>query len=305
MEVLYFFESIRNPVLDFFFSFITYFGDETLFIIAGLLVFWCVDKYEGYFMLMVGLFSTVIGQFLKIFCRIPRPWVKDPDFTTVGNATERAGGYSFPSGHSLSSVSLYGAVASWNKSKVIRIIAISLCVLVPISRLYLGVHTPLDVLVGAGIALALVFTLYPIMKSDKRDTYLVIVYSVLVLACIAFVLYTEFAVFPSDIDTENLFEAKKNAYTMLGTSLGILVIFIADKKVIKFDTKASVLGQILKCVLGAGIVLAIKAALKPALITLFGDIGINHTIRYFLIVIFAGIIWPLCFPMFQKYKIKK
>ncbi len=300
MQILHFFESIRTPLLDSFMLLITNFGDEMLFILAGLIVFWCIDKYEGYFMLAVGLFATVIGQFMKIAFRIPRPWVRDPSLTVVGNATESAGGYSFPSGHSLASVSLYGAVARWNKNRIARIIAVSLCVLVPVSRMYLGVHTPLDVLVGSAIAAALVLLIYPLIKSDKRNTYLTFIFSSLVLLCVTFVLFVEFYSFPADVDAENLASAVKNAYTLLGTSLGIFTAFLIDTKKLNFSTEASLIGQILKCALGAIIVLAIKALAKPLLISLFGDIGINHTIRYFLIVIFAGVIWPLTFPIFSK-----
>ena len=99
MAFLHFLEGLRNPVFDAFFSAITYFGDETLFIIIGLLFFWCIDKEEGFYLLCVGLLGTVVNQFLKLYYRIPRPWVRDPSFTIVESAREAATGYSFPSGH--------------------------------------------------------------------------------------------------------------------------------------------------------------------------------------------------------------
>ena len=92
MSFLYLLESIRNPVLDFFFSLITYCGDEIVFMAVGMIVFWCVSKKEGYYLLCVGFLGTVINQFLKMVCRIPRPWVKDPNFTIVESAREAASG---------------------------------------------------------------------------------------------------------------------------------------------------------------------------------------------------------------------
>ena len=169
MELLYLLESIRNPVLDAFFSLITYFGDETLFIVFGLLFFWCVDKTVGYYLLSVGLTGNVLNQFMKLIFRVPRPWVKDPDFTIVESAREGATGYSFPSGHTQTSVGVFGAVARWHKEKAIRAVCIVLCVLVPLSRMYLGVHTPADVGVSVVVALALVFGLYPLMKKAADD----------------------------------------------------------------------------------------------------------------------------------------
>lgn len=123
MPILYFFESIRNPVLDFFFSTITHLGEETVFIVLAVIFFWCIDKKQGYYLLTVGFIGTVLNQFLKIFFRIPRPWVKDTSFTIVESARAEATGYSFPSGHTQSSVGVFGAMARWNKNTVLRIYA--------------------------------------------------------------------------------------------------------------------------------------------------------------------------------------
>ena len=78
MAFLYFLESIRNPVLDLFFSIITLCGEETIFMAIGLVVFWCFDKRQGYYLLCVGFLGTVINQFLKMVFRVPRPWIKTP-----------------------------------------------------------------------------------------------------------------------------------------------------------------------------------------------------------------------------------
>ena len=164
MEFLKLLESIRCPFLDTFFSTVTHLGEETVFIVVGILFFWCINKKEGYFLLSVGLIGTVINQFLKLWFRIPRPWVKDPDFTIVESARAEATGYSFPSGHTQSSVGIFAGIGRWNAKLIVRILCIAACVLVPLSRLYLGVHTPLDVGVSLIIALVLVFGFYPIVK---------------------------------------------------------------------------------------------------------------------------------------------
>jgi undecaprenyl-diphosphatase len=78
-------------------------------------VFWCFDKKHGYFLITIGFLGTVINQFLKVLFRIPRPWVKDPNFTIVESAKEAATGYSFPSGHTQSAVGSFGAVARFTK----------------------------------------------------------------------------------------------------------------------------------------------------------------------------------------------
>ena len=104
MRLLYWFEQIRNPVMDQFMLLITHLGEETAFLVIALILFWCVDKYIGYYTLSVGFVGTLANQFLKLWFRIPRPWVQDPNFTILEQAREAASGYSFPSGHTQSAV---------------------------------------------------------------------------------------------------------------------------------------------------------------------------------------------------------
>ena len=301
MELLYWLESIRSPLGDAFFSLITHFGEETLFIVAGLLFFWCIDKMEGYYLLTVGLTGTVINQFLKLWFRIPRPWVKDPNFTIVESAREAATGYSFPSGHTQSSVGIFGAIARWNRCKAVRILCIALCVLVPLSRMYLGVHTPADVGVSTVIALALVFGLYPLMrKAASQPKTMRMVLAIMTVMAVGLLLFVEFYSFPTDVDVTNLSGGVKNAYTMLGCILGLWLTYEMDSRYTNFDTKAVWWAQALKLILGLVILLAIKSGAKAPLYALTGGHHIADCLRYFLMVAFAGCIWPLTFPFFGK-----
>ncbi len=306
MSVLYFLEGVRTDLLNFVFSAITTLGEEMLFIVIGVVIFWCINKKQGYYVLSVGLFATVINQFLKILCRVPRPWVRDPNLTTVGQSVNGAPGYSFPSGHSSAAVALYGSISKTYKNKVLRILCAAAALLVPFSRLYLGVHTLEDVLVGSILSLVLVFLLYPFMvtspNADRNTTYII---AVLTAFCVGFVIYVSFYPFPADVDAENLNSAIDNAYKMLGVSLGVLIGNIIDKKYTDFSTEGSLLGQILKTAIGLGMLLGIKSGTKSLLISLIGNSSVASCIRYFLIAIFAVAIWPLAFPVFSKIGKKK
>lgn len=301
MEILYFLEKIRTPFLDSFFSVITRFGEETIFIVLGILVFWCVNKKEGYYLLCVGFMGTVLNQFLKLWFRIPRPWVKDPNFTIVSSAKSGATGYSFPSGHTQSSVGLYGGIARFNRQKWIRIVGISLCILVPFSRLYLGVHTPLDVGVSLIIALALVFGLHPVFQCSKNNTLairlLLILVSVLSCAYLCFVLLFPF---PQNIDSQNLAHGTENAYKMVGCAIGFFLSFEVDQRFIHFETGGNAICQVLKSFFGLAIVLAIKSGLKAPLYAVFGGNIAADGVRYFLIAVVAGCLWPMTFGLFRK-----
>ena len=77
MNLLYALESVRTPFWDAVFSAVTHLGEETVFMVAAILIFWCVSKQEGYYLLLMGFFGTVVNQFLKLLFRIPRPWVRE------------------------------------------------------------------------------------------------------------------------------------------------------------------------------------------------------------------------------------
>lgn len=299
MSFLYFLEGLRTPFWDRFFSAVTNLGGETALLAIGLALFWCVDKRMGYFALTTGLSGTVLNQFLKLAFRIPRPWVRDPNFTIVESARADAGGYSFPSGHTQNSVSIFGSIALEAKRRWVRVLAIFLAVLVPFSRMYLGVHTPQDVLVAAASSLLLLLVFRPLVYS-KNPRALPVTLAVLSALSAAFCLYAELFPFPGDIDPANLQEGVKNAYTLLGAFLGFLVVYLVDEKRLHFSTEAVWWAQILKLFLGLALVVAAKILLKAPLLALLGGHSAASALRYSLLVLLAGLVWPLTFPWFSR-----
>ncbi len=306
MQVLYFLENLRNPILNAIFSVITLLGEETVFMAVGMLVFWCFDKYQGYYLLTTGFLGTVINQFLKMVCRIPRPWVKDPSFTIVESAREAATGYSFPSGHTQTSVGLFGGLALWNKNVLLRVLAIAACVLVPLSRMYLGVHTPWDVGVSAIIALVLVFVGAPLFKRAKDKPWIMFTtLGVLTAITVAYLLFAVLYPFPANTDPHNLESSQKNGYTLLGCMVGLILTYTVDLKFTKFPTKAVWWAQIIKITVGLGLVILVKEVLRAPLDALCGGHLIARTLRYFLMVVVGGVLWPMTFKWFSKIKSKK
>ena len=294
MDFLYFLEGLRTPLLDSIVSALTHLGGETVFLVAALVVFWCVDKRQGYYLMSVGFMGTLVNQFLKITCRIPRPWVRDPNFTIVEAARAEATGYSFPSGHSTSSVGTFGVLATEGKRLWLRLIAVALCFLIPLTRLYLGVHTPADVLVGGAISLFFIIALRPVIYREDGKHMPTLLAVMLVLSA-AFVAYMELFPFPADVDAANLASALKNSYTLLGALAGMLVVYKADKK-LNFTTEAPFSAQVLKVLLGLVLVLAVKEGLKLPLDLILKGHMAGRAIRYCAVVITAGILWPLAFP---------
>ena len=298
MEFLYFLEKIRVPILDRLMLLVTHLGEETAFLAIAILVFWCVDKYQGYYLMGVGLFGNMANQFLKILCRVPRPWVRDPDFHALEQAIPEAGGYSFPSGHSQTAVGTFGCIAATQKHKIIRGLCIAFMILVPFSRMYVGVHTPADVLVGSGMALVMVFAFRPLMLGNGKKNIPWVFAGLLALSG-AYLLFVELYPFPSDVDVDNYASAVKNGYTFLGCFVGILIVWFVDEKWIRFETKAIWWTQIIKSVIGLALVLAVKSGMKPVLEAFLPEMP-ARAVRYALIVLVAGAIWPLTFKFFAK-----
>lgn len=295
MKVLYALESIRTPWLDTVMAAITHLGEETVFMVAALFVFWCVSKRHGYYLLAVGFAGTVLNQFLKLLFRIPRPWVLDSDFTIVESARAQATGYSFPSGHSQNAIGTFGGIARFTRRKWVRVAAIVAAVLVPLSRMYLGVHTPLDVGVAAVIAVALVFALYPLMeRSDSRHGVMGAVLAVMLALAVGYLLFVSLYPFPADVDAANLASGVENAWKLLGATVGMLVGWWLDVRFIHFDTRAVWYVQLIKLVGGLALLLGIRAALKVPLAAALGA-GAGGAVRYGVMVLFAAAVWPMVF----------
>ena len=309
MEFLRFLESIRTGIGDFFFATVTHIGEEVFFLAIAILFYWCISKRQGYYILVTGVVGSVINQWLKIVCRIPRPWILDPNFKPVGDAVAEATGYSFPSGHTQNVAGTFGCIGRYNKQKWVKITAVAVILLVAFSRMYLGVHTPLDVTVSLGIAAALVFAFHFVFRTDESvNKYMFWVMIGSVVLSIGFIIYVFLlpeSGFTAEADLANLMSAKKNAATLTGCLVGLGLVYPLDRFVIKFDTNGRWYSQVIKFVLGIAVVLLIKSGLKSPLEALFGNEYVARAVRYFLIVAFAGGLWPVTFKFFEKLRIEK
>lgn len=298
MSFLYLLEKIRMPGLNELMLTVTKLGEETAFLVVALIVFWCVDKKTGYYVMSVGFLGTMLNQIVKLACRVPRPWVIDPNFTILEQAREAAAGYSFPSGHTQSAVGTFGTLAATARKKWWRNVCIVLAFLVGFSRLYIGVHTPADVLVGAGMACALVWLLKK-PTVHGTDAQMKAVIAVMLAVSVVFLLYVSFWNFPADMDAHNMESGTKNAYTMIGCLVGVAIVYIVDVKHLHFPVKAVWWVQIIKIVVGLLLVLAVKEGLRLPL-ELVLPVYPARAVRYFLIVLTAGSLWPMCFAKLSQ-----
>lgn len=302
MDILYALEKIRTPFWNGVMSAMTQLGGEVIFIVAAVVVFWCVSKWEGYYLMTIAFCGTVLNQFLKLICRVPRPWVRDPNFTIVESARAEATGYSFPSGHTQNAIGLFGGMARWGGRRWVRLGLTTLALVIAFSRMYLGVHTPADVGVSLVLAAALVLGLYPLMRrAQEKPRYMGYVLAAMLVVSGVFVVFVEAYGFSADTDAENLASGIGNAWKMLGAVAGMTLAWLLDRRYIHFETQAVWWVQVIKVAVGMALLLAIKSGLKAPLLALLGHEGLAGGVRYFLLVLVAGAVWPLVFRPMSKW----
>lgn len=306
MDFLRLLEGMRTPFFDKALAAVTYLGDEAVFMVAVIVVLWCVDKKWGFRLFFMGMAGSIVNQFLKAVFLVPRPWLLDENFTIVESARAGAGGYSFPSGHTQSVTTLFGGVAAWLRRWWVTVLCAALILLTAFSRMYLGVHTPADVLtsLGTGILTVTLLTLL-FEKLEGKPGATVWIYISGVALALAFLLYVLLAKKTAANIAEYDASALKNGCTMLATMIALLIAWTVDGKWLHFEVKAVWWAQLIKLVVGLAIIIAIKVLLKAPLNALFHDSPIASGVRYFLMSITGGLIWPLTFKFFGRLGNKK
>lgn len=147
-------DHLFNPVLDFLMPIITKFGDAGIFWILVSLFLMATKKYRkaGFSMGIALLLGLIFGNgILKNVIARPRPYDFDPSIVPL--LEKLPSDLSFPSGHTLASFE--AATALTIRHKKFGVPALVLAVLIALSRLYLQVHYPTDVL--AGLILGVLF----------------------------------------------------------------------------------------------------------------------------------------------------
>ena len=142
-----------------FFSKMTWFGEMNVVLVIMALIYWCADKDTGTYLLMGWNGNRIVNGVLKVAVCAYRPWIRDARIAPYPAALQTATGYSFPSGHSMNAASLFGGMAVRKGIKTgFRVLLWIMLGLVAFSRIYFGVHTPQDILVGSAAGVLAVFS---------------------------------------------------------------------------------------------------------------------------------------------------
>jgi membrane-associated phospholipid phosphatase len=133
-----------------FFSFL---GTQWIYILIMPAIIWSIDVTWGIRVGMLVLSSGLLNGSFKLMLGFPRPyWVSDQIAALSPESS-----FGLPSGHAQNGVAMWGRLATGLKRRWATVAAIGIILFISISRLYLGVHFPTDVLIGWGIGIILLW----------------------------------------------------------------------------------------------------------------------------------------------------
>jgi len=298
---------IRDTIPDLvaIFELLTSLGGEMFFLVLLPLIYWCLDRRTGARLTVLFLTSAFTNSVAKLLFQSPRPFVVAPHRISplfdvpLAEAIEayEAHGNGFPSGHTQSTIVVWGYLAGQArrlKGKLAPLrpltyaVAALLIVLVPLSRVYLAVHFPRDLLGGYAlgiILLALFAWLTPRAETGLARLSLMWQLSVAVAVPLAVALMVP----------------GKNAVTASATLLGMGVGFAMERRWIRAETNGAIWQRALRFVVGIAILGGLYAGLKiaseglePALLFRF--------VRYTLVGLWGSLGAPWAFTKLKLAK---
>lgn len=216
-------QSFENPILNKFAVFITLFSEPYFMILIIGLFYWCIDKKAGRRISLCLSSGMMFGTLIKAVVLRKRPYMDHKEVKCIRAAYPEEDiyssveqGYSFPSIHATMSLSIYGSVARNVKKYALKVVCILIPLLVGLSRPYLGVHYPTDVIVGWLLGL-LVIVLFSFI--DEKFGYKVGFLIVIVAGALG------------------LFYCRNEEFfTFYGVAIGLFGGFTYEERFVNFDT---------------------------------------------------------------------
>ena len=239
-----------------FFEKMTFYGENNTIIIIAAIIFWCVNKQFGEYLLMGWSGGRLVNGFLKVTACIYRPWIRDPRIVPYGDSMTTATGYSFPSGHSTNAGTLFGGIAvRKDLPKSMRGLAVGIMILIGFSRNFLGVHTPQDVLTGLLSGTLVMFLIVLLMKwvdAHPDKDWIVVLVGCLLAVIVG--IYAGVKSYPMDyVDGKLIVDGAKMAkdtHKAVGYVTGFLIGWILERRFVKFTTDLTMMQRVNRVIFG-------------------------------------------------------
>jgi membrane-associated phospholipid phosphatase len=297
----------HTNLFDKFFLSITVLGEIWLPTLICAITYWCIDFRAGIYLFSMETFGSIISHFLKMIACVYRPWVLSDKIHPSELAVPYAKGYSCPSGHSAMSSSVLGGLAYLvRRKKALCIFLICLVLLIGFSRMWLGVHTPQDVVFGLLIGLSLIFIVDRIVNwaEEKPDRYLFLVLVINTLTLLALIYIKYFNNYRMDyVNGELLVNPQKTIYVteiVCTYALGLINGCFLCRRFFPFNPKDfSIKNRFIKGFIGGiSLILIIKFAVQFVFMNklplIFGMPCV------FISGLFITLLYPIIFQCFDK-----
>ena len=293
-----------------FFTKMSYIGEMNVVLTIMAIIYWCVSKSFGNYLLMGWSGNRILNGFLKVTACTYRPWIRDARIVPDSEAMAAATGYSFPSGHSMNAASLYGGgMVRKELSKVLRVFLGLIVVLIAFSRNFLGVHTPQDILVGTLSGLLVMWLISKLMSwIDAHPEKDLIVMMAGIGIAVAVAVFAAVKPYPEDYDAAGklLVDGAKMAndtYKGVGWSMGFLSGWVLERRLIHFSTDVPMMTRITRLVTGLLSYYAVSLILVP-LLKSWIPAATGTIVSCFLQMFYVVFIFPWCIKHFESKNIK-
>ena len=298
---LQYLREINGGLFNTFFTSCSFYGETVSSIALIAIFYWCIDKKMGEYLAISSCFSNIFMVFLKNLVSLYRPWVLDSRVKPVKESLAMAGGYSFPSGHSSNAANFFGGLALRGKySKAAIILCIVSLFLIVFSRLYLGVHSILDVSGGVILAIVVLIIMNKVFDKLEENPNLDIIISVvgLIFLVIATVVSLTKS-YPIDYDSTGkiIVDPIKNiigSFYIYGLVTSILISWPIERRFINFSDEGTTESKIIRGVCGLIGIGLISYVITPI-------IGIVTYIQNFAGSFILGLFIMLIYPAIIKY----
>lgn len=263
-------QSIRNPLFTACMEAVSFMAESLFLVVIIATLYWCIDKKKtiriGWYILVSGVTNGVI----KNIVRAPRPFQRG---VVSPIRVETATSYSFPSGHTQGATSFWFGAARLFPNRNVIIIGTIMVMLTALSRLYLGVHWPIDVIAGIIVGILSVF-LADFLYDEKKGftTWHVIGVSILAIVMIGM-------------------PVEGNLTSAVGALWGFVVSIYLEQTYIKFSVEGDWKLQFKKILLG----FAVTAFLYVGFESIFGEAPLLQMIQHAIVLLWIGAGAPYVF----------
>ncbi len=273
-------------LLDYFMIAITRLGNEIFYTLFVPVLYWCYDKKKAFKIGAVFIISSAINDMAKDIFHNPRPnpqnLLESFRGLTLKYIPESFG---FPSGHTQGSLNFWFPMLYYIRKKYVTLICLFFIILIPYSRIYLGVHFLGDILGGFVIGILIMLFMFPTLgffeKKEINYNEIITVFSIIILPLIV-----------------GLVVPGKHVINILGVFSGFFTGYILSKNRINFNPTNSFLSNTIKVLSGLIVLMIIRTVLKMV----FPDMPLAHYTRYWTMGIWISFIAPYLFSRVEMLR---